>query len=805
MQENLTPKISIIIPIYNVENYLNQTLFSVVNQTLKEIEIICIEDCSTDNSPKILENFAKTDQRINIIYHEENMGVSISRKEGILASKGEYIMFLDGDDYLDITACKKLYHKIIKQRADMLQFGTTIVPNKDVREDELEVLKKILMPCLEDLHCDANGDLVNYCFVDKKFGFTLWNKIYRGDIVRKAISYYPNERFDLAEDLHTFFLIAFFSKRYVATEQQYYFYNFGLGITGNKMHSLTGFKNKIKQGQILVHLEKFTEKYDPIGITSDAIEVVKNQFISDVVYNFIWNMDEVEKKAILSDIFSEFNHDEILTELLGFYYDGNYEIQKKIFEVLKRQNIFCCTKNIVKTIGTFYHRIDNGGVERVISQLIPMWLSQGYQVVLFTDEIPSPTDYDYPDSVVRVILPSIKDNNKKTYKQRIAYLRDMLVRYNIDAMVYHAWISKYLYMDMLATKSLGIPFIVHTHSFFGQGLKSASATDAYQSILINKIYEQSDAIITLSRADYDWWTLRHKNVYRTINPLSFKLNDIKPAELKNSNILWIGRISPEKKPIDALKIIKNVIDSGYQATLHIVGKADNAEYYQLFLDKIAELNLGRYIILHGFHKDVSKFYKNASVYLHTSEFEGFSMTLVESKAYGIPAVIYDLPNLDIVSACEGMQVVEQGDLVGAAREIIKLLSDVENRLEMGKEARSSIEAMYLFDIPMQWKNILDSVIEHKNVVLQENIYERLEVAIEMMLDFSAKGIENREIERCYYAQQSDGGTISESDVILKEIYNMRTWKMIQKYRKFMDETWLGKLTSGIRDLIIKRR
>lgn len=452
MQENLTPKISIIIPIYNVENYLNQTLFSAVNQTLKEIEIICIEDCSTDNSLKILESFAKIDQRVKIICHEKNMGVSISRKEGILASKGEYLMFLDGDDYLNVTACKKLYYKIVKQKADMLQFGTTIVLNKDVGEDEVKVLEQLLMPCLENLHCDINGDLVNYCFVDKKFGFTLWNKIYRGDIVRKAISYYPNERFDLAEDLHTFFLIAFFSKQYVATEQKYYFYNFGSGITGNKKYSLTGFKNKIKQGRILVHLEKFVEKYDPTGNTLDAIEVVKNQFVSDVVYNFIWNMDEIEDEAILGDIFSTFNNDEILAELLDFYYGGNYEIQKKIFELLKKQPSFCCTRNTVKTIGTFYYRIDNGGVERVISQLMPIWLSQGYQVVLFTDDIPSPTDYDYPDGVIRVILPEVKDNNKKTYKQRIAYLRDMLVRYNIDVMVYHAWISKYLYMDILATK-----------------------------------------------------------------------------------------------------------------------------------------------------------------------------------------------------------------------------------------------------------------------------------------------------------------------------------------------------------------
>lgn len=95
------PKVSIIVPVYNVEEYLVKCLDSLVNQTLKEIEIICINDGSTDNSLEILNTYAQKDSRITII-DKKNEGVSAARNTGLNISKGEYIMFVDSDDYLEL-------------------------------------------------------------------------------------------------------------------------------------------------------------------------------------------------------------------------------------------------------------------------------------------------------------------------------------------------------------------------------------------------------------------------------------------------------------------------------------------------------------------------------------------------------------------------------------------------------------------------------------------------------------------------------------------------------------------------------
>ena len=94
------PKISVIVPVYNVEKYLKECLDSIINQTFKDIEIICVNNGSTDSSCEILNEYAKNDNRIKII-NSENIGVGNARNLGLQAVTGEYISFVDSDDFLN--------------------------------------------------------------------------------------------------------------------------------------------------------------------------------------------------------------------------------------------------------------------------------------------------------------------------------------------------------------------------------------------------------------------------------------------------------------------------------------------------------------------------------------------------------------------------------------------------------------------------------------------------------------------------------------------------------------------------------
>ena len=119
----MAAKISIIIPVYNVEKYLAECLDSCINQTLHDIEIICINDCSPDNSQKILEEYAAKDSRIKIINHKVNTRQGGARNTGIENASGEYVWFVDSDDFIALNACQLLYDTAKQYDLDMLNFN----------------------------------------------------------------------------------------------------------------------------------------------------------------------------------------------------------------------------------------------------------------------------------------------------------------------------------------------------------------------------------------------------------------------------------------------------------------------------------------------------------------------------------------------------------------------------------------------------------------------------------------------------------------------------------------------------------
>ena len=120
MQSN--PKVSIIVAVYNVENYLRQGLDSLINQTLQDIEIICVNDGSTDGSLEILNEYASKDSRVKII-NQPNQGPGVARNNAIKTATGDYIMIMDPDDWYELDACEVAYNQISKNKNDFVIFN----------------------------------------------------------------------------------------------------------------------------------------------------------------------------------------------------------------------------------------------------------------------------------------------------------------------------------------------------------------------------------------------------------------------------------------------------------------------------------------------------------------------------------------------------------------------------------------------------------------------------------------------------------------------------------------------------------
>lgn len=167
------PKISIIMPIYNVEQYLEQCLDSCINQTLEDIEVICVNDGSSDNSLQILENYAKKDARIKII-NQENQGISETRNNGFKSASGDYILFLDSDDWLKENACEIAYNQIIENNNDFVYFSHLIYSESTGKYREVSIAKFI-----EKIKDERQINLKKVKNANYVFNAYVWNKLYK--------------------------------------------------------------------------------------------------------------------------------------------------------------------------------------------------------------------------------------------------------------------------------------------------------------------------------------------------------------------------------------------------------------------------------------------------------------------------------------------------------------------------------------------------------------------------------------------------------------------------------------------------
>lgn len=177
--------ISVIIPIYNVEKYLRQCLDSVINQTYKNLEIICINDCTTDSSDKILEEYAKKDPRIIVKKNSQNLGLGLSRNEGIKIAHGDYIHCLDSDDWLELNAYETLT-KYLNSDVDAVRF-TYISHDETTNKKEL-----IGYSGQEFLYKKINIYNTPICF--KLWSPSAWIKIYKREFLIKNNLFYNNYR-----------------------------------------------------------------------------------------------------------------------------------------------------------------------------------------------------------------------------------------------------------------------------------------------------------------------------------------------------------------------------------------------------------------------------------------------------------------------------------------------------------------------------------------------------------------------------------------------------------------------------------
>lgn len=208
MTENIT--VSIIVPVYNVEKYLARCLDSIINQTLKSIEIICINDGSTDNSAEILDKYAQKDNRIKIIT-QKNAGLSAARNAGMKIVKGEYIGFVDSDDWVDNDYFEKLYNAAKNNDCD-IAVSDFIRRHKKSQKKRLNLSEEKVFEKPED----------KYLICKTYREGCVWNKIYKTELLMTIdLKFVPGMFY---EDRDFTARSLFYSKKLITVPNTYYNY-----------------------------------------------------------------------------------------------------------------------------------------------------------------------------------------------------------------------------------------------------------------------------------------------------------------------------------------------------------------------------------------------------------------------------------------------------------------------------------------------------------------------------------------------------------------------------------------------------
>ncbi len=693
------PKISIVIPVHNARTHLNECLDSVLEQTLEDIEIICIDDASTDGSSAILDEYAQHDPRVRVITYAQNQTASQARKDGVLSSTGRYLMFIDADDSIVPTACERLFAAMEANPVDILHFGAAITMETKLPPSRIAWMKKFVSPHRGVL----NGpEILAGAFSDERlYNFSLWDKIYSADLCKRSFERVKDGSFPKAQDKYAYFILSYYAQSYRGMpDEVLYRYHFGRGGTGHNLLSMPGFERYCSMALVADAIKGFLVEEDALLAHEAVYSNVRKQLLRDCVSN--WNRHVAARdRATAFDLMLEYwSSPEIIGEIAELNWDDQGHVARMVNESASLAHL----PRKTRVVGTYYHRISNGGTQKIMSLLIRLWVDLGYEVVLFTDMPPSEDDYGVPDGVRRVVLPSFFEITADNYVHRARELDRTIRDYGIDVMVYHAWVSKILLWDLLVCKVAGAALVSHCHSAFSQPARNMRTYFADMP----SVYHLCDAVITLSDVNRAYWKNFNDNAICVANPFPFELANVEVSELTGKNVLWLGRISDEKRPHEAIRIFERVLEEEPDAEFHMVGSSLNPEYMDGLNELLDELGIRDSVFMHGFHKDVLPFYKRASVFLMTSEFEGFPTVLSESQAAGVPCVMYELPYLTLTQAQKGFVAVELGDVDAAADAVIGLLRDPDHRRAMGRAARNNIESLAEFDFAGTWSKVLQA-------------------------------------------------------------------------------------------------
>lgn len=321
-------KVSVIVPVFNVRDYLSTSLDSILNQSLEDIEIICINDGSTDDSLKILENYAKKDNRIKII-SKENEGQGTARNVGLDNACGEFISFVDADDFIKKDMLEKLYNKSVNGNLDLVMCKVSSFDNEThVIDDNLWYYS---LKCFSGFKKEVFNNLDTKEFTSL-ISVTPYNKLYRRSFVEKNNIRFPEKY--IFEDEVFFYNVYLKAKRISLIDENLYCYR-----TNRKGSTVS--KGLDKDYSDIIHIFRLIRD---LLVETNYINVYKKQVYNRFIHLILWRFSQTApkyRKNFFNLMKKEFN--EILNENSKDFSlnvdELDFKIKSRTLKVLNSKNL----------------------------------------------------------------------------------------------------------------------------------------------------------------------------------------------------------------------------------------------------------------------------------------------------------------------------------------------------------------------------------------------------------------------------------------------------------------------------------
>lgn len=454
-------KISILLAVCNGADSLEKSIGCLQRQSMKDIEIICVNDNSTDNSLEIIEKLKENDHRIKIVSFNENRGTICARKAGVMNASGEYIMFMDQDDEFEEYACEELYNMIVDKNVDIVNFRSRVIAVPPTTEKQKKWQEDFMQPYDGFLY---NEDVFDYCFApnyrDEKtwsyYTWNLWNKIYKANVCKRAMEECREEYVVNGDDIYVYMLIAYYAKSYYgdANGKFYHIYSLGSGLMGNHKLSLKRYYTLIRRATSIINEKIFFadkgEKY------VDVVKLDECRALCGIVQRWFSRLEpKIQSEAY--DMMCEYVKDDVIIAAFQKHIAAN---DYRLFNAVNGAKNIEITHTFVKTVCIYFSEETNIPMS-VNMELIRTWRSHGYKIICITEE-----GYDLAKiGIIDVPVYYIpKDDYEYRFFEyplykRLSFIKTVLEEKHVDSYVYTGRLNESYIYDLLVVKNRGIEFL----------------------------------------------------------------------------------------------------------------------------------------------------------------------------------------------------------------------------------------------------------------------------------------------------------------------------------------------------------